>query len=194
MTTVTDPIDVALLVASVLERCGIRYLVGGSLASSASGEPRSTLDVDMVVELTKDRVPPFLEALGDGFYADEGALERAVGSRGSTNIIHLATSTKVDLFVLGGTPLDEQQMARRVLLQVGADPDRRLYTYTPEDILLQKLRWYRRGNEVSDRQWRDIRGILVVQAERLDRRYLREGAETLGVSDLLDRALKETVR
>jgi hypothetical protein len=57
------------------------------------------------------------------------------------------------------------------------------------DILLQKLRWYRRGGEVSDRQWRDIAAIVRVQGRRLDREYLRESAGILGVSDLLERAL-----
>ena len=66
-----------------------------------------------------------------------------------------------------------------------------LYVHPPEDILLQKLRWYRKGGEVSDRQWRDIAAIVRVQGPRLDGTYLREGAEILGVTDLLERALAE---
>jgi hypothetical protein len=80
-------------------------------------------------------------------------------------------------------------MARRVRLRVTSDPEQFLYVYTPEDILLQKLRWYRLGDEVSDRQWRDILGIVMVQGDRLDEPYLRRGARILGVTDLLDRAL-----
>ena len=186
-----EPIQVALQVAAALERCGVRYLIGGSLASSVAGEPRSTMDVDLVVALTQADVAPFLANLGDGFYADEETLRRAVQARSSAHLIHRATSTKVDLFVLGGTPLDDQQMERRVRLQVASAPDRFLYVYAAEDILLQKLRWYRLGNEVSDRQWRDILGIVGVQGHRLDLPYLRRGAHTLGVTDLLDRALGE---
>ncbi len=82
-------------------------------------------------------------------------------------------------------------MDRRQRVKVASDPDRFLYFYTPEDILLQKLRWYRMGDEVSDRQWRDILGIVLVQQNGLDEGYLRRAAESIGVSDLLDRALGE---
>jgi hypothetical protein len=186
---IADPIEVALRVADALEGCGIDYLLGGSLASSISGEPRSTLDVDLVVTMTEAHVGPFLEALGEEFYADAESLRRAIASRSSANLIHYASSTKVDLFVAGGSPIDERQMARRRRVQVASSPDRYLYVYTPEDILLQKLRWYRLGGETSDRQWRDIESIVRVQAERLDRAYLRSTADELSVADLLDRAL-----
>jgi len=186
-----EPLHVALSVARVLDRCGLRYVVGGSLASSVSGEPRSTLDVDLVVAISAADVEPLVAALGDDFHADAEALRRAVRRRSSVNVFHRATSTKVDLFVLGGSPLDEQALSRRVRLQVATDPERFLYVYTPEDILLQKLRWYRLGGEVSDRQWRDVLGIVAVQQRGLDEDYLRRGADLLAVADLLERALLE---
>jgi hypothetical protein len=189
---VSDPVRVALIVAEALEACRVRYLVGGSLASAVSGEPRSTLDVDLVVELSEKDIEPFIAALGDLFHVDSDALRRAVRERSSANVIHYATSTKVDLFMAGGSPIDRQQMDRRQRVQVSTDPDGWLYVYMPEDILLQKLRWYRMGNEVSDRQWRDILGIILVQGDRLDCVYLHEGAEALDVADLLQRALSET--
>lgn len=188
---VSDPIHVALLVSDALEACHVRYLVGGSLASAVSGEPRSTLDVDLVVELTEKDVEPLVAALGDKFHVDADSIRRAVRERSSTNVIHYPTSTKVDLFIMGGSPIDAEQMNRRQRVQVSTEPDRWLYVHTPEDILLQKLRWYRMGNEVSDRQWRDILGIILVQGNRLDQPYLSHNAEALGVSELLQRALSE---
>jgi len=186
-----DPILVALRVADALEMGRVRYLIGGSLASSMSGEPRSTLDIDMVVDLTQPDIQPFVDRLGAEFYSDVELIRRAVELHSSTNILHYATSFKVDLFMMGGTLMDEEQMARRLRVQVSSSPDRHLYVYAPEDILLQKLRWYRLGGETSDRQWRDVLGIVRVQAGRLDAAYLRRGADVLRVDDLLAKAMSE---
>jgi hypothetical protein len=140
----------------------------------------------MVVALEATHVPPLVRALENDFYIDSDALHRAVTERSTTNLIHQRTSIKVDLFVAGGTPLDEALLHRRVRLS-GQD----LWVHSPEDILLQKLRWFRRGGEVSDRQWRDVLGIVRVQGQRLDHEYLAAGALRLQVRDLLERALED---
>jgi len=192
VTAIPNPIAVALLVADAFETLGLRYTVGGSLASSMSGEPRSTLDVDMVVALREVDIVPLVAMIGTEFYVSDEALRRAVREHSTANLIHHETSVKIDLFVAGSTPLDEIQLARRRRVQVSSDPDRFLFVHPPEDILLQKLRWFRRGGEASDRQWRDILGIVHVQGNRLDRDYLERSAHLIGVDDLLRRALGDT--
>lgn len=189
MTVPVDPIAVALSVSHVLDTLGIAHTIGGSLASSFAGEPRSTVDIDFVVALEESHIQGIVSALSADFYVDGEALRRAVRERASANLIHHSTQLKVDIFVAGGTPLDEQQLKRRQAVTLG--PGRTLYIHPPEDILLQKLRWYRAGAEVSDRQWRDILGIIRVQGSRLDRGYLAGSAPVLGVTDLLTRALRE---
>ena len=187
MTVPVDPIETALMVSRCLDALGIPHTIGGSIASSFAGEPRSTVDIDMVAAVEERHVEALVSALSVEFYIDADALRRAIRARSSTNLIHQATQLKVDLFVAGGTPLDDRQLSRRLAVEIGEG--RRLYVHPPEDILLQKLRWYRLGGCVSDRQWRDITAIVRVQGNRLDRDYLAEGAGILGVSDLLERAL-----
>jgi hypothetical protein len=184
-----DPIAVALTVARILDELSIIYTIGGSLASSFAGEPRSTVDIDFVIAIDESHVRSLVASLSEEFYVDEESVRRAIRERGNTNLIHQPTQLKVDLFVAGGTPLDHQQLQRRQ--RVAVDPGRHIYVHPPEDILLQKLRWYRLGGETSDRQWRDILGIVRTQRSRLDRQYLQANAETLEVSTLLARALSD---
>ena len=181
-----DAIAVAIRVIRVLESLGIPSSIGGSIASSIAGEPRSTLDIDIVAAIEEPHVQSVVAALADEFYVDEQALLRAVESRRSANLIHQASQIKVDLFVAGGTPLDRELLARRRAVEVEG---RTIYAHSPEDILLQKLRWFRLGGETSDRQWRDVLGIVRVQATRLDTGYLRLHGPAMGVADLVERVL-----
>jgi hypothetical protein len=185
-----DPLQVAAEVGQILETIGVTYSIGGSLASSFAGEPRSTLDIDIVVALDESKIPALEQALAKDFYVDIEALTRAVRRQSTVNVIHQPTAIKVDLFVAGGSVLDQSLLDRRLAITLPGSR-LRMYVHTPEDILLQKLRWYRLGGDVSDRQWRDVLGIVRVQGERLDRRYLESGAIRLDVSDLLARALRD---
>ncbi len=185
-----DPWEVAAAVVAALDDVGVRYAIGGSLASGIVGEPRSTLDVDMVVELADHQVDDLAGRLSRRFYVPVGLVHRAVRELTSVNVIDTLTALKVDFFIAGGTPLDGRGLDRRVAT-VSAGIARPLYVHSPEDVLLQKLRWYRKGGETSDRQWRDVMGIVRVQGPRLDRAYLADGAEVLGVTDLLTRVLAQ---
>jgi len=186
VSALPDPLDVAAQVSRALDGLGIPFTIGGSIASSVAGEPRSTIDIDFVVALEELHVAPLVAMLEPDFYIDADALTRAVRNRRSASAIHHGTQVKVDLFIAGGTPLDLSQIARRREVRIGG---RRLFVHPPEDILLQKLRWFRLGGEVSDRQWRDILGIVRVQGDRLDREYLEAQAPVLGVETLLEKAL-----
>src|SRR5688572_13247854 len=108
-----DPLAVAGKVIDALDRLGLRYSIGGSMASTFAGEPRSTLDVDIVVEISDGHVAPLISLLRPEFYVDAVALHRAVMQRGNANLIHSASSVKIDVFVAGGTVLDQTLLDRR---------------------------------------------------------------------------------
>ncbi len=111
-----DPLTVALAVAAIFERLGIRYVAGGSLASSLHGEPRSTVDIDLVADLRPAHVAPLLAALLPEHYVSEEAVQEAVRTGGSFNAIHLPTAVKVDVFVAGQDPFDAERLGVADLL------------------------------------------------------------------------------
>lgn len=190
----TDSDIVAALqpVIGVFERLGVTYQIGGSVASSAYGVARSSLDVDVVADLGPSHVDPLVDSLRDAYYADRHLIAEAVRRRGSFNLIHLSTMMKVDVFVLKDRPYDRESMRRRrleTLEEAAAAPS--VYLTAPEDVVLHKLEWYRSGGEVSERQWLDVLGVLKVQRENLDREYLTRWASALGVDDLLGRAFED---
>lgn len=102
MTTPIDPIAIAVLVAKLFDALGIAHTIGGSIASSFAGEPRSTADIDIVAAIEEAHIPALTVALSTDFYVDDLALRRAVRERTSANLIHHATQLNVDVFVAGG--------------------------------------------------------------------------------------------
>jgi len=182
---------VVLEVVAILDELQVRYHLGGSFAAAVHGVPRQTRDADVVVDLDAGTAAQLVERLKVECYVDGEAAAVAVSRQGSFNAIHLATGFKVDFFVAGSGDFDVGELDRSELQLIAADPPRSAWVKSAEDTVLRKLQWFRDGGEVWDRQWNDVLGILMAQSGRLDEGYLRKWANKLGVTDLLDRALRE---
>jgi hypothetical protein len=189
----TDSDLVAALrpVADALDALGVRYYLAGSVASSAHGIARASLDADVVAALEPDHVVPLTNRLVSAYYIPEDRLQSAVAERSSCNLIHLATMFKIDVFVSKDRPFDRQAAERARPQAIDESPDApRFPVASPEDTVLAKLEWFHLGGETSERQWWDIVGVLKV-TEDADRTYLSRWAASLGVADLLERALAD---
>lgn len=186
----SEPIQVTLKVVTAFNRLEIPYLIGGSLASAVHGIVRATMDADLIADIKPEQVSPLVAILEGEFYTDAQMIYAAIQKNGSFNLIHLESMFKVDVFILKQRAFDINQMQRRISQSLGDAPEEHAYFSTAEDIILAKLEWFRSGGETSERQWRDILGVLDIQSNRLDFEYLQNWAEKIGVQDLLQRALQ----
>lgn len=190
-TVQNEPIEVTFKVTGILETLGVPYLIGGSLASTLHGMVRTTQDSDIVAEMRMEHLKPFVAALQDEFYIDDEMITEAIRRHSSFNIIHRETMFKVDIFVPHQRPFLQSQMSRSQKQTFSFETEISANFASPEDTILAKLEWYRLGGEVSERQWRDILGVLKTCSDTLNFDYLRKWARELRVNDLLDLALQQ---
>jgi hypothetical protein len=170
--------DLLKVLVGALEKLGVSYLLTGSLATSAFGEPRFTNDIDVVVRLTLAQVPHLCAAFpAPDYYCDQTAAEQAVHQHFQFNILHPASGQKVDVIVASDSEFDRSRLARGV--RVPAGPDFEATFSAPEDVIIKKLEYFREGG--SDKHLRDIVGVLKVQGERIDRAYLSDWIARLGL-------------
>jgi hypothetical protein len=186
-----EPVEVTLRVTGVFEKLGVPYLISGSLASTLYGMVRTTQDSDIVAEMRLEHLKPFVATLQDEFYVDDEMIAESIQHNSSFNIIHRETMFKVDIFIPRPRPFLQSQLARAQKQTFTFETEVSARFASPEDTILSKLEWYRMGGEVSDRQWRDILGVLKTKSDELDIDYLKKWAGELKVSDLLERVLKE---
>lgn len=176
-----EQVDLLRYLIDVLERMGVPYMLVGSFASGAYGEPRLTQDIDVVVDLPAGRVAEFCGAFPfDDYYVSAEAAARAARDGGQFNIIHPSSGNKIDVLIARTDPYGREQLARRQ--RVSILPDREGYTARPEDVIIGKMEYYREGG--SEKHLRDITGILVVSGEDVDRDYVTRWANRLGLTEI----------
>lgn len=188
---VNNPVHITARVTAVLEQLGVRYFITGSLASTFHGMIRTTQDSDLVVDFSSEHIDQFVTTLEVDYYIDREMIASAIQNHSSFNIIHRDSFFKVDVFIPKKGLFEAEQYNRAQKQVLSMEPKIEAYIASAEDTILAKLQWYRKGGEVSESQWRDVKGVLEVQGDRLDMKYLSQMADELAVRDLLNKALAD---
>jgi hypothetical protein len=170
-----------------LNRCGASYMLTGSMASNAWGIPRTTHDLDFVLQLPPSHVPTLVKAFAGDYYIDELAVRAAYQPPHQFNVIHVPSALKADFWLLRPVPFEQEMFRRRLRDEWFGEP---LWLATAEDVILHKLFW----NSItpSERQLADVAGVVAVQRGQLNQAYLRRWAAELGVLPVLESALRGT--
>ncbi len=171
-----------------LERLNLTYLITGSIATILYGEPRFTNDIDVVVQLSLDQAETLVESFpASEFYADVEQVRLAIARKGQFNFIHPASGLKIDFMVPSMDEFDQSRFARAKKLWPVDDLQANFAA--PEDVIVKKLQYYAEGG--SEKHLRDISGVLRISSTEVDRDYVAEWAEYLGVREIWELILDQ---
>ena len=173
--------DLLRFAVTALERLAVPYLITGSTATIAFGEPRFTNDIDIVVDLRPQHVARFCQSFpAPEFYSSEPAIRDAMKNATQFNVLHPATGLKIDFMVYQDTAFDRSRFKRGLRIKPAADYDAMFAA--PEDVIIKKMEYYKMGG--SEKHLRDITGVLRVSGDRIDHAYVSDWTERLGLEEI----------
>ncbi|MFZ0829004.1 MAG: hypothetical protein WAO02_16440 [Verrucomicrobiia bacterium] len=172
-----------------LNRSGVTYYLTGSMASNYWGIPRTTHDLDFVVQLPSSAITAIVQAFSGDFYIEESAVRAAFQPPHQFNAIDTRSALKVDFWLPKPEPFDKEMLRRRMHVSLFGEPS---WIATAEDVVLNKLIWNR--ITPSGRQLGDAAGVVAVQAEALDKHYLKQWAQDLKLVDELEKLLSGEIK
>ena len=172
-----------------LNQTGVTYYLTGSMASNYWGIPRTTHDLDFVIQLPPSVVPAVVHAFSGDYYLDEASVRAAYQPPHQFNAIDTRSALKVDFWLPKPQPFDQEMLRRHVQITLFGEG---AWIATAEDVILHKLVWNR--ITPSERQLGDAAGVVAVQAGALDTRYLREWARDLNLSNEVEDLLSGKIK
>jgi hypothetical protein len=175
-----DP-DLIELFVKPLNELGARYIVSGSVAAMLYGEPRVTHDIDLVVFLRSEQIEQLPKVYPPPeFYVPplDTIIAEAARDRGSFNVIHADSSLKADFFLAGRDELHAWAFRNAKQYPIGQII---IKLAPPEYVIVRKLEYYREGG--SEKHLRDIRSMLAISGEQIDRSELNQWIQRHGVQE-----------
>ena len=182
-------VDFVKQVVDALETLGLAYMAVGSFSTNVYGKVRSTKDADFVVEMGGTSVARLAQQLGRDFELDPQMSFETITATTRYRFRHRASVFMVEIFLLSSDPHDQQRFARRVQGDIGG---RNTFVPTADDVVIQKLRWSKHGQRLKDVE--DVRGVLAVQAGKLDLDYIRRWCDQHDTRSLFEQLLVESRR
>lgn len=185
--------EFAASLIETLEALDLEYAIGGSFASSAYGEARTTVDIDIAIVLPEAGIKRFVDAIERlGYYVVVDAILDAMLYGQPFNVIDAASGYKADMFLVEPTPLERSVFERRRRFVYDSATGASAVLYSPEDVIVYKLKYYLSGR--SPKHLRDIAAILVVQGAGLDVDYIARWARELGTLEIWQQLLDDYKR
>jgi hypothetical protein len=159
------------------------------LHAIAYGDPRTTRNLDVVIECNPSKLMPMVARFeAEGFYCPPGSVEDIQSGKGRVlSITHMQLVLNADIVLNANTEFDRSKMERRRLEAIGLDESECFWLASPEDVILAKLLWGQQSQ--SEKQWRDVLGVLKVQGDSLDFAYLTQWASQLDLTELLQQVI-----
>jgi hypothetical protein len=175
-------------IVSSLEQAGISYMVSGSTSSTFYGRPRSTQDIDIIIEAKIENLQELVKILQNKkYYADEEAAAEALSHTSIFNVFDASSGYKADFIIRKDRPYSIEEFKRRRTVDVlGLS----IHLVAPEDAILSKLEWAKKGQ--SERQFTDALGVAIVQSDKLDFEYMQTWARILDIEEHLNRLIEES--
>ena len=166
---------------NVFDHLKIPYLVTGSVAAMAYGEPRLTNDIDIVAAIDESHVERLMASFpADEFYISADMIREAIHRQGQFNIIHPASGIKIDVIIKQDTPFDNSRFSR--VHRIHPAESYQAAFAAPEDVIIKKMEYYKAGG--SEKHLRDIAGILKIGGESVDLDYITEWSKRLHLVDV----------
>ena len=173
--------DLLKHLVNVFESLGIKYFITGSIASIFYGEPRFTNDIDVVADIEDVHIPGLLKLFPkDEFYVSEDAIRDAINRQYQFNIIHPSSGLKIDVIIPKRDAFDKSRFER--INRISPIQDTKANFASPEDVIIMKMRYYKEGE--SEKHLRDITSMLKISGDIIDKKYIKDWAEKLDLTDI----------